>query len=211
MPAPRRTAIAPMEVKKVRENQPETPGALEVVGLGEEVHGARCGDRDRDRVDERQVIAGEDDGAGHRHVRAALDVRPVDHAGERADDAAADRVRGAHARLGRFDGRRIGFGRSRRKSSDEGTPDRMPAWAWGVHSRVLGKVREDGAFPFSLHRGFLCASDRLPPCPPSRSRPSCSRAAAGGGEPTPETPAPTDAAPTSAPRAAPSGDGVGSP
>ena len=42
------------------------PGAGEVVGLGEEADRARSDDRDREGVDERQVVAGEDDPAGER-------------------------------------------------------------------------------------------------------------------------------------------------
>src|SRR5690606_24874614 len=68
------------------------PGALEIAGLRKEMHGARGRDRDRDRVEERQVIACEDHRSGEGDVVPAFHPRSVDETGKRADQATAEGV-----------------------------------------------------------------------------------------------------------------------
>ena len=79
-------AIAPIEVKNVARCPPREARAVEVAGFRQEVHRTRGRDGDRDRVDERQVVAREDHRTRHGHVVLALDVRSVDHSRERCDD-----------------------------------------------------------------------------------------------------------------------------
>src|SRR4051795_9239395 len=58
----------------------------EVLGLRQVVHLARGHGRDRDAVDERQVIAGQDHRSGQRHVLPPGDVRTEEQPEQRPDD-----------------------------------------------------------------------------------------------------------------------------
>src|SRR3954467_5793258 len=72
-------------------------GAGEVLGLGEVGDLARRHERDRDAVDERQVVAGQDDRAGQWHVLPAGDVRAEDQPEQRPQHEARENVEHASA------------------------------------------------------------------------------------------------------------------
>ena len=65
------TGSAPSAVKRMRVSQPADPGAGEVLGLREVADAARRHERDDHAVDERQVVARDDERAVDRHVLAA--------------------------------------------------------------------------------------------------------------------------------------------
>ena len=100
-------------------------------------------------VDEREVIAREDDRSGLGHVRLALDVGPVDQPGERGDDEATEAVRRTHLPDGSVAGGVgfSGFGRVRGSHPLRVLPNPFPRPAWRLPSGDRGKMGEDGDFP----------------------------------------------------------------
>src|SRR5690606_14109003 len=71
---------------------PVGAAAFEVARLREEVQRAGSGDGDRDWVDERQVVAGEDRRAVERAALPALEARTEDQSRQRADQTASECV-----------------------------------------------------------------------------------------------------------------------
>ena len=64
-------------------SQPLSPGAGEVLGLGQEGDRPGCHQRDDETVDKGQMVGGQDHRAVPRDVLAALDDRPERQPGQR--------------------------------------------------------------------------------------------------------------------------------